>query len=140
MHMANLALVGITSASLSFMAVVGVSTLMTGESHAQNQIAGTAISTEAPDARITSTIEPAPEKQIILQQLPPGAENGASMFERPAYDRSLRALAIEQLQLKLGEELRDGIAAQHVQSAIPQRPANQQPEPAAKPKRLPRII
>lgn len=125
--MANIFLLGITSASLSFMAVVGLSSLTLDTSHAQG-------------AETTSSVA----ASVAPRQLP---DLDAEVDQQsPKMDRTLRAFAVERLQKKLGSGLRDGVSAdddalplaqRNLPSALQTAPTAQQPQ---EPKRLPRII
>ncbi|MEO0497755.1 MAG: hypothetical protein AAF141_10355 [Pseudomonadota bacterium] len=129
--MANIFIVGITSASLSFMTVVGLASLTLDASHAQG-------------AETTSSVA-----ALIAPRRLPELETDVT-GERPKMDRTLRAFAVERLQEKLGTGLRDSVSADD--DALPMAQRNITPPlPEAqlrqslqqmeqKPKRLPRII
>ncbi|MEM1365292.1 MAG: hypothetical protein AAGH82_06025 [Pseudomonadota bacterium] len=127
--MANIFILGVTSASLSFMTVVGLSAFAFDASHAQGtESVGSVAATVAP----SELPQPNNTQPYITKTAP-----------APKMDRTLRAFAVERLQEKLGTGLRDSVTAEDNVLPIarrkiaPQAPAA---EIAPKPKRLPRII
>ncbi|MEO0635766.1 MAG: hypothetical protein AAFY73_03880 [Pseudomonadota bacterium] len=121
--MANIFLVGITSASLSFMAVVGLSSLTFDQSHAQGaETASSVAATVSPQAL--------PELERVEQTT------------APRVDETLRAFAVDRLHEQLGAGLRDGVSADDDALPLAQRPSHAESAPSfQKPsQRLPRII